>query len=323
VEGRLKRLEASTRKQCSPVNDIAGSALLSRPSSELLCLRATASDARNSTSDLVNFDMPSSDLERNNFPSTHRAHSTQHVQNLHNIVDSTRSYGYDTTKLHEPASFCSSNPEFVRSLDTGWSMASHSHGNTDRLPQVPNALWKHLDSSVTLPTRAMADDLLHSFFAFVHDFLPIFHKPTFEKRYEVLWAPNAPLSQPGSLEHLEHCIFLATLNICFALGSLFSQLVPDEDRNTTGDEYYQRSRMLTNFHICDYSSLSAVRLQLATGLYLQITSHSSRCWNVVGMAIRIAQDLELHRDPAGRAGSNQMDIEMRRRLWHSCVTMEM
>lgn len=123
-------------------------------------------------------------------------------------------------------------------------------------------------------------------------------------------------------EELEDGIFLSTLNVCFALGSLFNELVADEDRESTGDEYYQRSRALTNFDICDYSTLSTIRLQLATGLYLQTTSHASRCWNVVGMAIRFAQDLGLHRDPSGRAESDSVESEMKRRVWYSCVVMD-
>jgi hypothetical protein len=173
-----------------------------------------------------------------------------------------------------------------------------------------------------IPHRSMADSLLHSFFTFAHEFLPIFNKPIFEERYERLWTSIILIKPQTPHEKLEDDVFLSTLNVCFALGSPFSPMIPDEDCDTTSDEYYERSRTLINFDVRDYSSLSTVRLQLVTGLYLQTTSHSTRCWNVVGTAIRLAQDLELHKDHSGYEKSDQVDVEMNRRLWHSCVTMD-
>lgn len=231
---------------------------------------------------------------------------------------------HDSTRTNGPASLCSSNQGFVKSLNTGWLMPASGNKNIHRLPPIPKSLWKCPDSAAMIPRRVLADSLIDSFFAFVHEFLPIFHRSTFQKQYEKLWTPSRPSRPPQNPhESFEDGIFLSTLNVCFALGSLFSQLVPDEERETTSEEYYQRSRSLTNFDICDYSSLSTVRLQLVTGLYLQTTSHSSRCWNVVGSAIRLAQDLELHKDPSRHVESDQMEVEMKRRVWHSCVVMDM
>ena len=192
-----------------------------------------------------------------------------------------------------------------------------------RLPALPKLLWKRLDSAAVIPPRPMADGLVQSFFTFVHDFLPVFHKPAFDRQYEKLWTSSLVSGPHDPREHLEDAIFLSTLNVCFALGSLFSQLVRDEDREYTSDEYYQRSRALMNFDVCDYSSLSTVRLQLVSGLYLQTTSNAPRCWNVVGMAIRLAQDLGLHEDPLRIPQSDQLEAEIERRVWYSCVVMDM
>jgi hypothetical protein len=222
-----------------------------------------------------------------------------------------------------PVSLCSSNLGFLRSLDAGWSMPVEGSSDTLRLPPLPTLLWKRLDSSTLIPPRPVADSLLDSFFKCAHEFLPIFHKSAFDKQYKELWTSSVRSEPRDSRAHFEDGIFLSTLNVCFALGSLFSELILDEDRETTSDEYYLRSKTLTNFDICDYSALSTVRLQLVTSLYLQTTSNASRCWNVAGLAIRLAQDLGLHKRVSGDAQSDRLEDEMKRRVWYSCIVMDM
>ena len=219
-------------------------------------------------------------------------------------------------------SLCSSNLAFLGSIEVDWTMPGDDRYSKRRLPPLPKLLWKRLDSAAMIPPRPMADSLVHSFFTVVHDFLPIFHKPAFDRQYEKLWTSSVLPEPHDPREHLEDAIFLSTLNVCFALGSLFSQLVLDEDRESTSDAYYQRSRALINFDVCDYSSLSTVRLQLVSSLYLQTTSNASRCWNVVGMAIRLAQDIGLHENPVGTSQSDQLGVDMERRVWYSCVVMD-
>jgi hypothetical protein len=273
-------------------------------------------------SDHGRFDVFSRNFEESN-PNTSLSYSPPSARDTHMATQPRVLYRPNHSRANEAASLSSSNLGFVRSLNTGWSMPAHSNKSSHRLPPIPRFLWKRVDSSAMIPYRSMADSLLHSFFTFAHEFLPIFHKQIFEERYERLWTLSV-LSKPQTLhEKLEDDIFLSTLNVCFALGSLFSPVIPDEDRDTTSDEYYERSRTLINFDVRDYSSLSTVRLQLVTGLYLQTTPHSTRCWNVVGTAIRLAQDLELHKDLSGYEQADQVDVEMKRRVWHSCVTMDM
>lgn len=271
--------------------------------------------------DHVRYHVPSQDL-RGSIPRQSLSCDSRLAGIANPVADAGLAHPQKPIGADKPTTLCSSNLGFLRSLDSSWSIPLDGDKNSHSLPSVPEALWKRSESSMMLPRRTVADSLLHSFFAIVHDFLPIFHKPAFQRRYESLWLSTPPARPDGPHEKFEDGVFLSTLNVCFALGSLFSELVADEDRESTGDEYYQRSRALTNFDICDYSSLSTVRLQLVTGLYLQTTSHASRCWNVVGMAIRLAQDISLHKDPSGHAQSDSVEVEMKRRVWHSCTVMD-
>jgi hypothetical protein len=309
VESRLRRLEAQTRRQSERATiDTA------EP------LPITANEM--SVYDWDRHDATIQSMKSDGIPTDSLSRGPRLARDVDAIADPGIPHPQKSTRLDKPTALCSSNDGFLRSLDSSWPMPLGSDKNTYSLPSFPKALWKLTESSTMLPRRLVADDLLRSFFTFAHDFLPIFHKPAFQRRYQSLWVSSAPARPMGPHERFEDGVFLSTLNVCFALGSLFSELVADEDRESTCDEYYQRSRALTNFDICDYPSLSTVRLQLVTGLYLQTTPHASRCWNVVGMAIRLAQDLGLHKDPSGHAQSDSVEVEMKRRVWYSCAVMD-
>jgi hypothetical protein len=75
--------------------------------------------------------------------------------------------------------------------------------------------------------------------------------------------------------------------------------------------------------------LELVQLLLLMGFYLQSTEKFSKCWNISGLAIRTAQDMGLHlnAEEALRRGfldaePVQLDLEMRRRVWHGCVLLD-
>jgi len=266
----------------------------------------------------IGHDVSSHNFE-DNILSESLARDRQNVADVDRTAELGGPHLRTSTATAEFAPLCSSNLGFLRSFD---STCLETFNGEKIHGLYPKPFWKRSESSMMLPRRPLADNLLHAYFTFAHDFLPVFYRPSFEWRYERLWMPDPPDICEGPHPNTEDGLFLAILNVCFALGSLFSDLIADEDRESTGEAFYQRSRALTNFDICDYSSLTAVRLQLLTGLYLQTTPHVSRCWNVVGVAIRLAQDLELHMDPSVYGEYDISNVEVKRRVWYSCVVMD-
>jgi len=71
----------------------------------------------------------------------------------------------------------------------------------------------------------------------------------------------------------------------------------------------------------DKADLSLVQALLILARYLQNTRLSTRCWNVVGIALRMAQGLGLHLEKDGDTTS-PLEKEMRRRVWHSCTCLD-
>jgi len=170
--------------------------------------------------------------------------------------------------------------------------------------------------------RRNADNFISCFFSFIHPLFPILHRPSFLHQYELWRAREDGSNKCGVLPNLDEAIFIASLNLVFALGCQFSDLIAPADKPSLADDFYQRSRQLLLFEILDSTSLSLVQMLLLTGVYLQSTQHANRCWNTVGLAIRVAQSLGLNVHDSGRSPSSQLEREMRRRVWHTCVNLD-
>jgi hypothetical protein len=176
-------------------------------------------------------------------------------------------------------------------------------------PHEPDA------DNFVLPLRRNADNYLHCFWNFVHPLFPVLHKPSFTARYESLWERQSPAGESD-----DNVTFIPTLNLVFALGCQFSDLVPAEKKAKAAAAFYGRSRSLLLYDILGSMQVTVVQWLLLSALYLQSTSLATTCWTSVGLAIRLAQNLGLHLEP-GRVEC-QLDCEMRRRVWHTCVVLD-
>jgi hypothetical protein len=138
----------------------------------------------------------------------------------------------------------------------------------------------------------------------------------------MLWAPDSERDLGILSTDAEDAVFLSTLNIVFAIGCQFSDMIAPARRVSLAEQFYQQSRKLVAVDALDSTSLAVVQMLLLTGVYLQSTKYASRCWNIVGLAIRNAQGLGLHLEQTRLTSRNQIKRETRRRIWHSCVILD-
>lgn len=193
-------------------------------------------------------------------------------------------------------------------------------GTADR----PERLSELNDGAAILPRRRSADNFVACYWEFIHPLFPVLHKPSFMKHYERLWESDGDTKdqEAEALYGLDEVIFTSTLNLVFALGSNYSNLVEPSQKTAVADDFYQRSRNLLLFEILDSTSLALVQMLLLTGVYLQSTQYANRCWNFVGLAIRVAQTLGLHLNDNEKRPPPQLDREIRRRVWFTCVNLD-
>ncbi|KAJ5775767.1 uncharacterized protein N7511_000778 [Penicillium nucicola] len=183
-----------------------------------------------------------------------------------------------------------------------------------------------LSDDFSLPPRRLADWLLEVYFANNHIFYPWVHKDTFMASYENIWTnqsddadavlPDVGLGSHNCPSRLFHC----ALNAMFAIACEFSNMDPCQKRNSSM-MFYERMKSSMNIDILDSGSLAHVQALLLIAIYLQCTPYPKRCWNVIGMAHRMAVGLGLQ----NRSQFNNLTVlekEIRWRAWCACVQMD-
>ncbi|KAG0343399.1 hypothetical protein BG005_002434, partial [Podila minutissima] len=166
-----------------------------------------------------------------------------------------------------------------------------------------------LEMEMPLPPRDLAEHLIDCYFSYVHPNLPIIHKPTFMRQYR----NSDPSKRPPAV----------LLHAMFAIASRFSTNpeITGRDPEAFGDEYFDRAKRLVDleYELPRQSSIQALLLMVN----YRFTSAKSggRVWVMLGMAIRMAQDLGMHRSSA-RWHLPPLETEIRKRLWWACYVMD-
>ncbi|KAL9553656.1 hypothetical protein MBANPS3_003189 [Mucor bainieri] len=246
------------------------------------------------------------------------------MKQLHDVIDkkTAAASAYPSNgSNHSQGSPSSMNSSTLRST----SAAQH-------LPQQRRFSTTDLLSDIVLPPRKVADGLLESYWVYVHTLYPFLHKPSFLKTYALLWDQssasnsnnynnnNTAADEPHDLYESENePLFQCTLNLVFALGCQLSPDTNENEREVASDVFFQRSKKLLHFDILEAGNIKVVQALLLMGQYLQCTKLPGRCWIVVGLAIRVAQGIGLHLE---RKPENQLDRELRRRLWGGCIVLD-
>lgn len=156
------------------------------------------------------------------------------------------------------------------------------------------------------------------------------------RQYHWLWESNLGVKSNHEPSCLGFCrqqsrlrLFLALLNGVFALGALFAHREPEQGI-IKADTFFSKAWGVDLLEILDDQvGFEPIQLGLLMSLYLQSTERFSKCWNVLGLTVRMAQNKGLHFDTveALRRGllescSSQLECEMRARLWYACVLLD-
>ncbi|KAK9765067.1 hypothetical protein K7432_006910 [Basidiobolus ranarum] len=165
------------------------------------------------------------------------------------------------------------------------------------LPEVSNDIPDLPDS---FPPPELGEKLLKSYFCRFHPYLPVFHANGFMKKYQEGTVPPILLNAVYGLA----CIHSGDYNI-----------FPDVESCT---KYARMFFLRTKSYLdLEYHSSSIPVIQ---ALFLMTFSPISG-WLFLGMAIRMAQDLGLHRNIESQ-NMDPIEKEDRRLLWWCCVVMD-
>ncbi|KAN0122781.1 Fungal specific transcription factor domain containing protein [Hyaloscypha variabilis] len=219
--------------------------------------------------------------------------------------------------------------EFYGSSTTA-KLMHQARGIVDSTPRTSMDA-EHLDHLV-LPTRDLADMLLGIYWSKLYPVAAIIYKPAFVAALEGLWKPKKELRNTlggfdlgigtfgvsDSRTTLFHC----ALNAIFAWTCQFAcTMLPKEERESLAQTFFLRSKKLLSIHLLDHGSLAHVQTLLLFALCIPSTLFPSQCWNIIGLACRMAQGIGLHVEssPVQRA---RCELEVRRRVWCACMIMD-
>lgn len=209
------------------------------------------------------------------------------------------------------------------------------HGHDDKRDHGTFSKLRYI-----IPIRAEADELVDSYWTWVHSLYPYVHMPSFTKRYRSIWSsakentlngPENAKSQPPTnyYDGMSEKLFHAMLNAVFAMGALFNPSIALQDRDSVSRAYFKRSKALVDLDDLACGSTVLVQILLLMGQYLQSTDAASSCWNIVGLAIRLSQGIGLHHEPECCRGSactgghhSQLEREIRRRTWTCSIILD-
>ena len=116
---------------------------------------------------------------------------------------------------------------------------------------------------------------------------------------------------------------VAQMNLIIALA-----IITMRDEKKTIEERGQESLLYVRraWHTVGPNALGGetfefLQVLVLKSMYLQSTNHANHCWNVAGLAIRIAQSLGLH-DPQTYANEELITKEYRKRTWCMCLQLD-
>ncbi|KAK9321953.1 fungal-specific transcription factor domain-containing protein [Lipomyces orientalis] len=167
-------------------------------------------------------------------------------------------------------------------------------------------------NKIKLPPKEDAIQLVGAYYDSIHSWMPVVHWQTFLAQFEHLYAGGADLSRVSPA-------WASTFFAILACGVRARALHGDRAREATatGREYIIVSRIFTDL-FNDAFTVDHTTAALLVAVFLVGLNCTSAAWTWLAAAVRIAQDLGLHRElrPGSiTAGMSVIELELRRRIW--------
>ena len=172
----------------------------------------------------------------------------------------------------------------------------------------PASMYRKDVNPYQVPPQATCYHYVKLYFEYFHILFPYLHQTTYIHELETSIQKGFEGVNP---------LWLALLNMVMAIGSIVD---PNPDiswrsKRATGMEFFERASALeVEGDISSADHVTAIHVLLLECHFLQSTDKSSKCWNVLGLAIRMARGQGLG-DARMSQGLGVVESEIRRRAW--------
>ncbi|EPB84584.1 hypothetical protein HMPREF1544_08679 [Mucor circinelloides 1006PhL] len=194
-------------------------------------------------------------------------------------------------------------------LDVGFSLNSSIFDEKD--------IWKPQQTAAvdtSLPSPKLIEKAFQLYFSHIHTFLPIVNRTRFE---------TLQVRKPSSFNPSNNVLTQAILAVAFRFASRhFPKLFNSRKAALYADTYFRKvMQKLQDFY---RARLRHVQAALLMTLYLDMdetTDVESVQWHTLGKAIRMAQDIGLHRS-CSNWDLPPSEIETRHRVFYACYVLD-
>ncbi|KAL1980078.1 hypothetical protein VTN96DRAFT_4667 [Rasamsonia emersonii] len=165
-----------------------------------------------------------------------------------------------------------------------------------------------------LPPKNVSDELVRAFFDHVHPNYTLFHRGTFQLRYEALWQPDssqAPEPEPG---------WVCSLFMMLVLGAETLGQDGSDEATSIQSRYVKMVRERFE-QLAFTASLANVQALLLLQLYEHNSGERNAAWMILGLAARMAIALGMHREGVNE-GFDPIERNTRRMVWWTLYMFE-
>ena len=165
-----------------------------------------------------------------------------------------------------------------------------------------------------LPTKDVTDAFIEAFFDQVHPNYLLFHRPTFQSRYEMMWATPTMLMrdvEPG---------WICSIFMMLVFGA---QVLEDRDKSQSMQiQRHYLGLVQSRMHqLISATTLVNVQALLLLQLYQHNCTERNSAFMLLGCASRMAMALGMHREGTS-GGFDEMEREVRKRVWWTAYVFE-
>ncbi|KAG6853489.1 hypothetical protein C0991_004035 [Blastosporella zonata] len=206
----------------------------------------------------------------------------------------------------------------LQNLCTGKENSRASEGPLNGVKHLwvnPLDIPTSADPIYIFPPTDLIVTLINLYFKHVNLYLPLFHRPTFERAFS------------SGLHRTDNGFATTLILVCAVAAKYSDDPRVMEDPKTPGekpDPYSSGWKWFEQVPVVKTTPLSPVGLYhlqvyVLVGQFMQASSVPQACWTVVGIGIRIAQDVGAHRR---RSGEHTVENELWKRAFWVLVCMD-
>ncbi|KAF8523917.1 fungal-specific transcription factor domain-containing protein [Hysterangium stoloniferum] len=173
---------------------------------------------------------------------------------------------------------------------------------------------------VEMPPYHIQDQLLELYWTYVQPVLPVLDKGKFIAEYDTM-----PRDGTKSIAKVPRLLLLSM----FTIAARYSDLEPLPQQGTmweAGCDYLDQAKLILNWTY-DSPRPSTCQALILLAYREYGIGAISQAWIYMGMSIRMATDLGMHRDAdrwqrSGRVLFSEAEKSSRKRLWHCCILLD-